>query len=411
MNFILLTSSFPRNEDDYKARWILEMVQSLKERGFSPYVLCPHIKGSKTFEIIDGVEIYRFKYAPEKYEKLGYGNFLAHEKSDSKLKVLFTYIINSILLIAFSLFMFSHLYKLKKKIDAKFVFSQWAFPSGLISAVYNHILGTPSILEIYGTDIVFLKRFKLRFLANYIIRHHNETIAISEYTESCAESIGAPLDKINVIPVGSNHPFVFSNKQIIDLRNEMSLTDKKIIFTLHRLIPLKGTYFLLQAMAKIVSLHKNVILLIGGEGPEEDNILSTIIELNLQKEVIVIGPPSIDKLPLFYELCDVYVIPSITDKWGNAEGLGMPVIESMSYGKPVVGFDSGGPSSTIINGINGFKVPEKDWEALADKIILLLNDENLRKKMGENGNSIYSNEYRWDKVINKYVDVINNAIK
>lgn len=410
MNIIVLTSSFPRNKDDYKARWILELGQEFVKDGLLPSILCPHVKGSKTYETIDGIEVYRFRYAPERYESLGYGNFLPHEKSRSTIGVLLQYLLNSLLMLSLLFFMFLNLHKLTKKKKAKLIFSNWAFPAGFVSAVYRQISGIPSVLKVYGTDLVFLKRFRLRPLAKYILDEHDAIIAISEYTKACALTFDVDPERVSVFPVGSNYPIKYCSTFQEDFERKWCLSDRPTIFTVHRLIPLKGTSFLIKAMSKIASVHPDALLVIGGEGPERSMLESLVKSYHLEHNVLFTGLLPNEDLPLLYEACDVYVIPSITDKWGNAEGLGMPALEAMSYGKPVVGFDSGGPGLTITDGSNGFKVPEKDWEAMADRIILLLSDPVLRTKIGDNGRSMFD-EYRWDKVSHLYTEVLYSAVK
>lgn len=410
MNLIVITSSFPRNKDDYKARWILELGQEFVKEGFIPSILCPHVAGSKIYEVIDGIEVYRFRYAPERYESLGYGNFLPHEKSSSRIGILLQYFFNSILIFSMLFFMFLNLHKLRRKKKAERIFSNWAFPAGFVSAVYRQLSGIPSVLKVYGTDLVFLKRFKLKLLTKYILDKHDAIIAISDYTKDCALSFGVDPDRISVFPVGSNYPIRHSSIELDELKRKLSLSGRPIIFTVHRLIPLKGTSYLIKAMSKIVSVHPDALLVIGGEGPERSMLESLTSSNHLEHNVLFTGLVPNEDLPLLYETCDVYVIPSITDKWGNAEGLGMPALEAMSYGKPVVGFDSGGPGLTITDGSNGFKVPEKEWEAMADKIILLLTDPVLRKKIGENGKSMFD-EYRWDRVAHLYTEVLHNAVQ
>ena len=114
------------------------------------------------------------------------------------------------------------------------------------------------------------------------------------------------------------------------------------------------------------------------------------------------GRISEEQLPVYYKLCDVYVIPSIRDKWGNTEGLGMPVIEAMSYGKPVVGFDVGGPKYTIEDGVNGYSVKERDWGEMRERISALLKDKRLRAKFGDNGRQIVTEKFSWNKVSERY---------
>ena len=130
-------------------------------------------------------------------------------------------------------------------------------------------------------------------------------------------------------------------------------------------------------------------------------------ELNLEGNVILTGFITEEELPLYYALCDVYAISSIRDEAGNTEGLGVPVIEAMSYGKPVIGFDVGGPKYTIRDGVNGFSVKERDWEDMGKRVLELVRDEKLREEFGDRGREIYYEEYTWDTVVERYKEVFD----
>ena len=83
------------------------------------------------------------------------------------------------------------------------------------------------------------------------------------------------------------------------------------------------------------------------------------------------------QLSLLYSLADIYVIPSIQDNLPNT------VIESLSCGTPVIGFDVGGINDLIRDGINGYIVPKFDTRVLYKKIEMLLDDDNERNIMGQ----------------------------
>lgn len=94
------------------------------------------------------------------------------------------------------------------------------------------------------------------------------------------------------------------------------------------------------------------------------------------------------------------------NKERNIEGLGVPVIEVMSYGSPVIGFNVGGPKYTIRDSINGFSVQEKNWKCIGKRIFELLRGEKLSGEFGEKGREIYYEEYTWDGVVAEYKKVI-----
>lgn len=407
MRMLVLTSSFPREENDYSAKWILELSKELNKRNNKIIALAPHTSNLKMHEHLDGIEVYRFKYAPKHLEVLGYGNFLPHEWSQSNFKLVFLYFRNIILFIPFLVSMFISAIKICKKERIDILFSHWIFPCGLIGLVAAKILKIRPSLTIYGTDLVFMKKFKLTWLGRWILNSYPNIIAISEYTKNVALSFGVnDIGKIKVIPMGVYPPKNVENGELDKLRRKLGINNKKIIFSVHRLIPLKGTEYLIKSASLVVKEYPDVKFIIGGEGPMRTELESLIEELNLEGNVILTGFIPEEKLHLYYALCDVYIISSIRDEAGNTEGLGVPVIEAMSYGKPVIGFDVGGPKYTIRDGVNGFSVKEKDWEDMGEKILELLSDEKLREEFGDRGMEIYYEEYTWGTVVDKYVGVM-----
>lgn len=80
----------------------------------------------------------------------------------------------------------------------------------------------------------------------------------------------------------------------------------------------------------------------------------------------------------------------------------MLVIEAMSYGKPVVGFDVGGHKYTIEEGINGYSVKEKDWGEMEKRIIALLKNKSLRAKFGDKGWHTVVEKFSWNNVSERY---------
>ena len=402
MKIVMLTTSFPRTDDDYLARWILELSQELKKTGTISTIVVPHAAGLKKSDVIDGIEVHRFKYAPEKFEVIGYGNFLPHESTKSKTKTFILYIRNILLFIPFLISMFISTVHACKKEKPDVILSHWTFPAGLIGIYVAKLFGIKPILKIYGTDLVFLKRFKLKLLGRHVMKNSSTIIANSQYTKNVGIEFGISPDKIEVIPEGTYYPIDIPDSDLHALRNELCLSSNEVIFTIHRLIPLKGTSYLIRAMSMVVENCPDARLIIGGEGPEKEKLEALAKELCIKDNILFVGRISEEQLPVYYKLCDVYVIPSIRDKWGNTEGLGMPVIEAMSYGKPVVGFDVGGPKYTIEDGVNGYSVKEKDWERMGKRIIALLKNKSLRAKFGDNGRHIVVEKFSWNKVSERY---------
>ena len=106
-----------------------------------------------------------------------------------------------------------------------------------------------------------------------------------------------------------------------------------------------------------------------------------------------------------YHSADVFVLPSIRID-GFEEGLGVVLLEAMACGVPVIGSNTGGISSIIDDGYNGFLVTEKSPEDLAEKIGILLSDGSIREKFKANGRETVSTKYSWNVIIEQYAEVL-----
>jgi glycosyltransferase involved in cell wall biosynthesis len=255
----MLASSFPRTKDDYKAKWILELCTNISKNNHNLIVLAPHTNNLKSFETYEDIKVYRFKYAPQNLEVLGYGNFLPHEISHSKLEAIYLYIRNILLLVPFIFSMFFSSVVLCKKEKIDILLSHWIFPCGFIGLITAKILGITPILQIYGTDLVFIKSFQLSWLGKIIMNFYPVIIAISQYTKNIAMSFGIKdPNKVKVIPVGVEAPKLICNAGIENIRFKYNIKNEKIIFSMHRLIPLKGTKYLIKAASHVIDKYPNV---------------------------------------------------------------------------------------------------------------------------------------------------------
>lgn len=150
----------------------------------------------------------------------------------------------------------------------------------------------------------------------------------------------------------------------------------KRIFSLGRHVSYKGFDVLIRAMQQI---DQGSELILGGTGPLTEQLQHTAGICGVSNRVHFVGHIVEDELPAYYQACDVFCLPSIS----QAEAFGIVQVEAMVSGRPVV--------STLLNngvdyvnqqGITGMTVPPGDAPALAAKINQLLRDDNLRQKLG-----------------------------
>ncbi|MCL5773832.1 MAG: glycosyltransferase family 4 protein [Firmicutes bacterium] len=160
--------------------------------------------------------------------------------------------------------------------------------------------------------------------------------------------------------------------------------DERLLLFVGRLDISKGIEYLLEAFKKIAGDFKNLRLNLVGEGPLKEWIASYIKNFNLEGRVMLQGTVKNKNLPEFFRRAALTISPSITtNRW--EEQVGMVNIQSIACGTPVVSTLSGAIPEYIRNIREGILVPEKNSEAIAEAVTRLINDSELRRKMGEEG--------------------------
>ena len=198
---------------------------------------------------------------------------------------------------------------------------------------------------------------------------------------------GADMEKVIIIPPGVDlerfHPI---DKTEAKKRVGIPCGDKNIMFA-GRIEPLKGIDTLIQAMALIKQRYPSVIentfvAIIGGD-PWADNPDAEMSRLQAMRQVLGIhdivlflGAKDQDVLPNYYAAAELVVMPS------HYESFGMVALEAMAMGRPVIASEVGGLAFLIRDGINGYHVPTRDPEALAERIYELLSNNQCREEMG-----------------------------
>lgn len=153
----------------------------------------------------------------------------------------------------------------------------------------------------------------------------------------------------------------------------------------------KGLIYLLQAFKILKERYSNIRLIIVGDGEEEKNCKNFVQKNNI-KDVHFLGSKSEKEIPAYYHTCDIFVAPSIF-----GESFGIVLLEAMAAKKPIVAFNIPGFSEVIKNEKEGFLVENKNVKELAQKIALLIENEKIRKEMGERGWKTVQS-YSWEKV-------------
>lgn len=182
---------------------------------------------------------------------------------------------------------------------------------------------------------------------------------------------------------------------------KISKLENNNIISVGRLSKEKGFEDLLEVFKLIHDLNDSAILNIVGDGIERENIEKKIKDLSLENAVIIHGFKNKEELAKLYKQASIYVMTSYT------ESFGLVLIEAESYGIPILAFDSAqGAKEIIKNSENGYLIKNRNKEIMAKKVLDLLNDIELRKKLGKKGRE-YSEQYKIENVSKKWNEFIN----
>src|SRR6187200_2797093 len=177
-----------------------------------------------------------------------------------------------------------------------------------------------------------------------------------------------------------------------DLHGEFWLPrDSPIVGNVAALVPHKGQRHLIDAAALVVQKVPDARFVIAGEGELRESLERQIREKHLEKHVTLLGfRPDVLSL---HKAFDVFVMSSVT------EGLGTSLLDAMASGKPVVATTAGGIPEVVEDGLTGLLVPPRDHDAMADAIVRLLTDADLRRQMGEAGLASARERFSVDRMV------------
>ena len=153
---------------------------------------------------------------------------------------------------------------------------------------------------------------------------------------------------------------------------------------------------LIKSIPFVKEKHPFVHFLIGGEGPEKENLMAMVSSNNLSNNVTFLGMLPNSELPEYLSISDVYISTSLSDA-----GLSASTAEAMACQLPVLITDFGDNGLWVKNNINGFLFSCGDYEQLANKLIYLLDNQQERIKMGDNNRKLIDKQLNYHKEMSK----------
>lgn len=415
MRVVLLTQVFPRAADDPLGAFLLHLAQAFGERA-TVHVVAPHALGLAHAEIIGGIDVTRFRYAPARWETLAYTGVM-HERVARGLS-------GKLLFGAFNLAFLLAAFNAVRKHHADIIHAHWWLPGGLVGAVVSKLTGVPLVITTHGTDVEQLRRARWAMpLARFAFSQARTITCGSTYLREqlLALKVAVP-ERVQVIPMPVAEEFVNRNstedkgqrakdeghtsqatrhasQAPIANRRSRITSDEVRILTVVRLTAQKGVDTVIDAVAELRRRGMEVRLRVVGDGEERGRLGEQARRLGIGDWVEFVGMRPQVELPHYYGECDVFVLASVR------EGMGLVLAEALLCGAPVIATHSGGVTDIVRDGETGLLFPERDARALANAIERLARDPALAAQFAENGRQWVAGRYLAEKVAGEFLGV------
>lgn len=294
--------------------------------------------------------------------------------------------------------------KLVNKINPDILHAHYAFGYGTFGAYANF---HPYVLTAWGSDIlVDTSSFSKKFFVKYALKKADLITCDAQHLKERMIKLGTAGKKINIIYFGTDSVKFSPQKKDKSIRDKLGLNNSPVVISLRLLKPIYNLESLINAIPLVLQQIPQAKFIIAGNGHEEKMLKDLASSLKVLDSIRFVGSIPNAELPNYLNASDVYVSTSLSDA-----GLAASTAEAMACELPVIVTDFGANAEWVKDGENGFVVPLKDPITLAEKIIILLQDKDLRKKFGKNGRQVIKERLDYNTEMNKMEKIYGELIK
>jgi glycosyltransferase involved in cell wall biosynthesis len=367
LKVLFITHNYIRRRSDFSGVFLHLLARKLQDKNIEVHVIAPHDKGVPEYEQIEGVHIYRFRYDKDDNEKFAYRGDMHRQILRNPFKLFRLY--------KFLKAFFRLASEVIDKENIAIVSVHWIVPGGVIGKWLKKKYKERIKLFVssHGTDIRLLTRFS--FLFSYLkpaIKRAEKWTVVSNYLKGLLLEKDRSLEnKIEVVPLPNDETVFYPDENV--------QKDNNLIVAVSRLTVQKRLDHLIGGMGIVIKKLPEVRLEIYGAGPEEENLMSLIRQHNLAENIKILNPVPQAQLREIYNRAATVVLNS------SNEGFGLILTEAMLCRTAVIGTQSGGITDIIEQEKSGLLVPPDNSEKLAEAIIRLLENKELRDKLARAG--------------------------
>jgi glycosyltransferase involved in cell wall biosynthesis len=388
LRILTITHNYPRFTGDPAGAFVARIAEGIAAQGHEVRVLAPHAPGLAVDERISGVIVRRFRYAPERFEQLAYTGALHQGALRSPVL--------GLTLPAFLLAFARDVRKSVKEFRPHLVHAHWWFPAGWLA----RRTGRPYVVTCHGSDVRLLERGRLvRRTAGAVLGRAARVTVVSEFLSRDLRRL-LPIPQVDITVT----PMPVAVDSFIAGGSATKVVPPRILYA-GNLVPSKGVDLLLSAAADLARDGVDYQLKILGQGPEESSLRALAQRLGIDSRIEWSAFVSQARMPEEYGASTITVLPSR----GQAEGLGLTLVEALLAGSAVVGTPAGGIPEVIRHEETGLLARDGDAGDLARQIKRLLTDGALRDRLTRAGKEHVSQLYAPNSAVDRFLAIYNAA--
>ena len=396
-SILVLTSTYPRWQGDTNPAFVDDLCRQLAG-SYRVIVLAPHYPGAQRREVIDDVDIRRFRYCLPFAEKLAYDGGVIENLKRNPLKWL--------LVPFFLLSQGFNMVLLARRHKVSLIHAHWIIPQALLAVLGRQLRLIPGHIRIlctsHGGDLFSLQGGLLQALKGYTLRHCDHTTVVSKAMRDHLVSTGCQTRTVSVQSMG------------VDLISRFVPAPERPvqydIVYVGRLVEKKGVSTLLDAIKLLREPHPGLTATLVGDGPERQALEQQAQTLGISQQVSFAGAIPNERVPSIYQSARIAVVPSIVAASGDQEGLGLVAVEALGCGCATVVSDLPALADVVTHGENGLVFKAGDAAQLADCMAMLLDDPCLYRLLVQNARASVIDKFDWQVVGTRYLDIIGQCI-
>ncbi len=303
------------------------------------------------------------------------------------------------------------IYRIKsliKRMKPDILHAHYVTNYGLFGALCNF---NPFVITAWGSDVLIVPEARFTsmikaYIAKYALRKADLVTADSISSMRAVVGFGVDEKKVKMIIHGVDLRVFRPVENREEFKKDLRLPEShQVVMSSRSLEPIYDVGTLIRAVPYVIDKCPNTCFLIVGDGTLRHQLEELACKLGVIEYIRFVGSISNEEMPKFLGLSDIYVSTSLSDTRS------VSLLEAMACALPVVVTDLEGNRECVEDGVNGFLFPKGDFRMLAEKIVYLLRDKDIRRKFGVVNRRIVEKEADYEKEMSKMKKLYKNLIE